>query len=82
MTWTINCTMIFNHLLELQRRAECVAEESTDHGTAKLIPQVGDHVRGHGDGDEEEAPGELEYHSTTTENPIRLELCPNLKSEQ
>ena len=74
--------MIFDYLLELQRRAECVAEESTDHGTAKLIPQVGDNDRGHGDGDEEEAPGELDYRSTTTENPTRLKLCPNMKSEQ
>ena len=58
--------MILNYLLEFQRRAQCVAEDGPDHGTAKLIPQVGGHERRHGDGDEEEAA--KDNHSTRKGN--------------
>ena len=57
----------FKSLLEFQRRPQCVAEDGTDHGTAKLILQVGSHERGHGDGDEEEAAND--NHSTREGEP-------------
>ena len=61
---TLNCPP------EFQRRAQCVSEDGTDHGTAKLIPQVGGHERGHGDGDEEEAADD--NHSTTNDGGTEL----------